>query len=63
MTATGRVRPSGRLDAGTEFTVAADGMILINFDYLNKGAKVTLTYDFEGGEGTDYPIPRFVRKT
>ena len=31
------------------------GEIAINFDYLNKGAKVTLTYDFEGGEGTDYP--------
>ena len=29
--------------------------IAISFDYLNKGARVTLTYDFEGGMDTDYP--------
>ena len=55
VTATGRVRPSGRLDAGSEFTVTAEGLVTINFSYLNMGAKVTLTYDFEGGEDTDYP--------
>ena len=53
VTATGRVSPSRRLTA-SDFTVV-DGNLAINFKRIDKGAKVVITYKFEGGEDTDYP--------
>ena len=50
VTATGRVSPSGSLDAGSdagsEFTVTDAGVVTINFQRIDKGAKVVLEYDF-----------------
>ena len=56
VTATGRVSPSGSLDARSEFTVTDEGAgvrVTIKFQRIDKGAKVVLEYDFEGAD--DYP--------
>ena len=54
MTATGRVSPSRRLTAGSDFRVVG-GNLAIDFNRIDKGAKVVITYEFEGGPDTDYP--------
>ena len=54
--ASGRVQPSGKLDAVTEFMVDIDGegaKVTIPFTRIDNGAKVVVTYKFEGAP--DYP--------
>ena len=64
VTASGRVQPSGKLDADTEFTVDTTGSptdpvpITIFFTRIDNGAKVVLSYEFEGAP--DYPTSMIV---
>ena len=57
VTASGRVQPSGKLDVGIlatdEVIVGADGLVTIPFTRIDNGAKVVLSYEFEGAP--DYP--------
>ena len=56
VTATGRVSPSRRLTAGgADFSVNAQNQLEIYFNRIDKGAKVVIIYEFEGGPDTDYP--------
>ena len=58
MTASGRVQPSGNLDVAVSSVLILmprlrlldDGLVTINLDRIDNGAKVVLTYTFEGGE-------------
>ena len=48
--------PTASVDAMAEVTVDEGGVVTINLDRIDKGARVVLTYKFESGPDTDYPI-------